>query len=519
VGFRILVLYLDSNTYAFTIMLATVLAGIAAGSYLATPLMRWAHRSLVPLAMAELAIALAALLSVYLLSQTYDVADSIGRIVGTTSGTNLRFMLLASALAILPTTVLMGLAFPIGLYIFAGTPDADDPNAGRSVGTFYACNVAGGIVGSVLTGFVLVPQLGARRSIILLATILLGSGLALATIAGRRRARLGMAGGATALFVALTALAVPDPYSAALDHRYAGERVLWFDEGEQTTVSIHEGRGGRLMYLDGLIQANDSKPVVRFHTRIGSLPSALHARPKEALVIGLGGGVTAGAVGAQPEVDVDIVELSANVVQGATFLSDVNRDVVKRHNVRIRVDDARNYLLLTDKRYDVITADIIQPHHAGAGKLWSVEYWELVRDALDDDGIMLQWVPYRRAAEYKMILRSFLKVFPDATLWSNGSMLIGTKKPLALQRRDFAEKLATPESRSILAAAGVTSFESLLTLYTAGPSEIRSFVGPGPLLTDDHPRIEYSSDPEPPTVFAPSFISRLNGDVRDILVD
>jgi hypothetical protein len=80
----------------------------------------------------------------------------------------------------------------------------------------------------------------------------------------------------------------------------------------------------------------------------------------------------------------------------------------------------------------VITADIIQPHHAGAGKLWSVEYWELVRDALDDDGIMLQWVPYRRAAEYKMILRSFLKVFPDATLWSNGSMLIGTKKPLAL---------------------------------------------------------------------------------------
>ena len=70
VWFRILVLYLDSNTYAFTIMLATVLAGIALGSYLAAPLMRWAHRSLVPLAIAELAVALAALLSVYLLSQT-----------------------------------------------------------------------------------------------------------------------------------------------------------------------------------------------------------------------------------------------------------------------------------------------------------------------------------------------------------------------------------------------------------------------------------------------------------------
>jgi hypothetical protein len=103
------------------------LAGISIGSYIAAPLTRWTHRSLVPLAVAELAVAIAALLSVYFLAQTYDVADGIGRFVGSASGTNLRFMLLASAVAILPTTILMGLDFPIGLYVFAGKSDGGNP--------------------------------------------------------------------------------------------------------------------------------------------------------------------------------------------------------------------------------------------------------------------------------------------------------------------------------------------------------------------------------------------------------
>jgi spermidine synthase len=271
------------------------------------------------------------------------------------------------------------------------------------------------------------------------------------------------------------------------------------------------------MYLDGLVQASDSKAVVRYHTRIGTVPMALHPQPEQALVIGLGGGVTAGAVAAHPDIDVQVVELSNSVVRGAAFLSNVNRDVVEQPNVRTRIDDARNYLLVTDKRYDVITADIIQPQHAGAGKLWSVEYWELARDALDEDGVMLQWVPYRSPAEYKMILRSFLEVFPDATLWAKGSMLIGTKKPLVVHQRDFARKWSTPEGRSVLSASEITSFESLLALYTAGPAQIQAFVGSGPLLTDDRPRIEYSSDSATSTVLAPSYVSGLKGDVSDIL--
>src|SRR5215207_5402058 len=148
------------------------------------------------------------------------------------------------------------------------------------------------------------------------------------------------------------------------------------------------------MYLDGLHQADTTPAMVGAHREIGSLPMVVHPGPEDALVIGLGGGVTAGGVAAFGYRDVDVVELSDEVVQGARlFFSGVNGDVLDQPNVDVRVDDGRNYMLTTDKKYDVITADIVVPQHAGAATVWSVDYWRVARDALKQDGIMLQWIP------------------------------------------------------------------------------------------------------------------------------
>jgi hypothetical protein len=93
---------------------------------------------------------------------------------------------------------------------------------------------------------------------------------------------------------------------------------------------------------------------------------------------------------------------------------------------------------------DVITADIIQPVHAGAGSLYSAEYFTLARNALNDDGLMLQWIGLRSETQYKLILRTFLSVFPEATLWADGSLVVGTKHPLQLDPADFARKQQQP---------------------------------------------------------------------------
>ena len=204
------------------------------------------------------------------------------------------------------------------------------------------------------------------------------------------RAAASIAAGALALYVGGAALAV-DPFDVAFERFHRTETLVWREESAQTTVAIHDRPEAtppmRVMYLDGNHQANDSPATAFIHHRIGALPTMLHQRPATALVVGLGGGATPGAV-ARLNVDVDVVELSGAVVEGSHYFKNINFDLLSRPNVRLHVDDGRNFLLMNRKKYDVITADIILPRHAGAGSLYSREYYELVRRSLADGGLV-----------------------------------------------------------------------------------------------------------------------------------
>jgi len=177
-------------------------------------------------------------------------------------------------------------------------------------------------------------------------------------------------------------------------------------------------------------------------------------------------------------------------VHAAGQFEKINYGVLTRPNVNLRVDDGRNHLMLTRWRYDVITADIILPIHAGSTNVYSREYFELARRALNPGGLVAQWID-GTDAEYKMIMRTFLSVFPNATLWADGSVLIGSTKPLRLTRSDFEWKMGLPDRAQGFRDVGLASFADLTGLYTAGPKELTRFAGDGPLLTDDRPMVEY----------------------------
>ncbi len=481
VWFRILVLVVTATTYAFTTMLAVVLSGIAAGSALAAPLLtrRWNYVRL--FGVAQIATGLLTLVSLAFYLDGYHR----GRLASADHAAAL-YVILLPALA-------MGLAFPVGVRAWTATHDDRVNDSAARVATLYALNVAGAIAGSLVAGFGLIPAFGSRISVVVLASAFGLAGLALiwSSTTGMRQ-RL-VAAGAVALLFAAAVRVLPNPLSAVQGQRVPrGERPMFLEEGKQTTVAVYrQPGGGSVLYLDGLHQANDSYPMVTLHRQIGLLPIAIHRAPARGLVIGLGGGVTAGAVSLTDGLSLDVVELSDSVVRGAALFRHVNEDVVNRPNVRLRIDDGRNFLTTTDQRYDIITADIIQPIHAGAGNLYSVEYFRLARRALAPHGLLLQWVGIRPETEYQLIVRTFLTAFPHATAWINGTLLVGTTEPLQLDGAAFAEKLAHPSTRSALSLVEITSFDSLLALYSAGPDTIRAFVGPGTILTDDHPLVEY----------------------------
>ena len=510
VWFRVLTLFLRPTVYGFSVMLATILAGISIGSYIATPLLGRRLRWMTVLAAIELAIGIAIVLSfrplVYLNQLTGELAPALSRVMPE----YLVYPIAGSLLAIFPTALLMGVAFPIGLRLWA---DGGRHTAER-VGLFYSLNVAGAIVGSLAGGFVLLPRLGSEGSLALLAAVSFCSGLAL-LIVGRDRAPIRIAIGAAAATVFGWAVwTSPDPFVQFMAQRYAGTGLVWKQEGVEATVVVHQlgsGPSGRLlMTINGNHQAGTDFPTTFTHHRIGHLPMLVHPAASTALVIGLGGGATAGAVSVHDGVDVDVVELADAVVNAARYFASINYDVHTRANVHLHVDDGRNFMMLTDKHYDVITADITQPIYAGSGNLYSREYFQLMRRVLKPGGVVMQWIPGSEA-EYNLIARTFLSVFPETTAWAGGSLFIGSVEPLRLRRQDFDWKLSVPGRAQGMKDARIESFDALLETFTAGPKEIRAFVGEGPLLTDDRPLAEYflslKRDRQPD-------LAALKGDVR-----
>jgi spermidine synthase len=376
-------------------------------------------------------------------------------------------------------------------------------------------NVAGAIAGSLLAGFLLLPQLGSRGSIILLGTLAFGSGLVLLWASELKpSSRTAIAVGASVAFGAAVWLS-PDAFVQFVAQRYRRQEIVWREEGVEATVVVHKAANNVLsLTVNGNHQASTDGGTTYIHRRIGHLPMALHPFARTALVIGMGGGATAGAVSIHDGVDVDIVELADAVVRGAKLFEAINYGVLSRPNVHLRVDDGRNYLMLTRRGYDVVTADVIHPIFAGSGNLYSVEYFTLIRRVLNRGGLVLQWVAGTEA-EYKAIARTFLSVFPETTVWVDGSLMVGSLEPLRLRRAEFDAKLGLPGRAQGLHDLGIETFDKLLSTFVAGPDELRAYLGAGPILTDDRPLAEYflslprDRDPD---------LSSLKGDVTRYVV-
>ena len=510
VWFRVNVLVLRPTVYTFAMMLATVLAGIALGSAAIAPFMKRRRAWLTILAASEFLIAIAVLMSFRALEQAPPVVAFAGRYLTFVPG-YLVPLIVTSLVTIFPPMLLMGAAFPIGLHLWSAGA-RDTATVVRRVGTFSALNVTGAIAGSIAAGFVLLPLLGSRTTLIALsATTVFGAFLLLAVDRGPliRRAAI-----AAAAIIGLSLVRVPDPFDLFLAQRAPDQPLLWKKEGVQTTVSVHRFGARRVMFLDGLHQASTVGPLVFAHRRIGHLGPLLHARASDVLVIGLGGGATAGAASQYPYAHTEVVELSRAVIEGASFFANVNYDLLQAPNVTVSVDDGRSHLQLSGRRYDVIMADIIQPIHAGAGNVYSAEYFSLVRSALRDGGLAVQWV-FGTDAEYKMIMRTFLSVFPNVTLWADAGVMVGSMKPLQINRADVEWKFQVPQTRAALEAVGIRSFDDVQHLFTAGDAKLREFVGEGPILTDDRPAIEYFLALPRHDVD----LSRLHSDVREIIRD
>ncbi|MGH9649555.1 MAG: spermidine synthase, partial [Terriglobales bacterium] len=388
---------------------------------------------------------------------------------------------------------------------------------GGSVGGIYAANTLGAILGSVLTGFVLLPHLGSFTSLRAFATVnlLLGLGFALWLVQLPRGRRLILAGVAASL--ALVFWTGPGNWDPRQMSRGS---YVYFNEGapiDRVLYSAEDVQGGltsvvdigetRVLLSNGKFQGNNTGEVGE-QIRIALFPMLFTRQFDRALVIGLGTGNTLRAVARFPFRQIDTVEIAPHIVEAARlWFEDINGGVFDRDpRVQLTVADGRNFLLLSRQRYDLITIEISSIWISGEADLYNREFYELCRARLKDRGILQQWVQihHMRTQDFLVILNTAARVFPHVAffLGPEQGVLVASSSPLECDYQQLRSFDADPGVREELARIDVPSISALLgELMLSGDSmrqalsALAGFNGlpPGSVSTDFRPYLEYQT--------------------------
>jgi spermidine synthase len=277
----------------------------------------------------------------------------------------------------------------------------------------------------------------------------------------------------------------------------AGERLLFYRDGIGATVSVHENARGRYLRINGKTDASTGDMETQL--MLGHLPLLLHPDARDVLVIGLGSGVTAGAVLRHPVRHLDVIEIEPAVAQAAALFARENGDPLNDPRARLWIADARQFLQAAPARYDAIISEPSNPWIGGIATLFTREFFALVRSRLKPGGVAVQWVHgYSLApADLRMIARTFGTAFPAATLWGpNGGdyLLVGAAGPLTLDPAAIGARVASaPGVRRDLERIGFTSRESLLADFLLREDDLARYAaGPG-FNTDDLLPLEFSA--------------------------
>ncbi len=504
---RILTQSFSATIYSFAAMLACFLFGIFLGSRVAGLHVDRERDPLQLFGAVELAIGVCVLL-LPLASLVAPTLFGTWVWVGTRllqddfAAASVVSMFAISSMFILPPTVLLGATFPIAMRIC--TPAAD--RAGFGTGRVYAANTAGAILGSLLAGFVMVPTLGGRGSLALCGAIFAINGwLLLGRAWGRsrslvrdRRVMLPLAVGCGA---ALLALLLPRQTVLNYDLQTTTQPdAIYHGEGFAHTIDIVRSTSGDVvMMVNGNIEADTSFIQRRHFILKGHLPLLLHEAPREVAVVGLGLGITLSATARNPEVqDIQVVELSPEMVDAHEYLRDVTGSVLDNPKVNLRIDDGRNFLAMTDQQFDMITADPIHPRITGVGYLYTKEYYESIRRRLAPGGVVCQWMPmYHVSGEsFDVAFRTFATVFENATFWyvRGHGLLVGNDGPVSIDLPRLREKLTDRVVADDLTSIDVNGAEQLLAHLLMGPRQIQAYLArsvEGVINTDDNAYLEY----------------------------
>ena len=412
--------------------------------------------------------------------------------------------------AILPATLFWGASLPFA-FAAAAAPRRD---AAATVGGVYAANTAGAIAGALLVSLVFIPSIGTRdtQRLLLVLSALSGLVVFIPLMRNARTQRLELSAGVAVGLAGLLAWgmhSVPDEliaYGRRIAITRGMSKILYTAEGRNTSIAVSQWNDGALQFhVAGKVEASTEIYDMKLQRMLGHLPALIHSAPRSVLIVGFGGGVTAGTFTTYPSIRrIVICELEPLIPSVSTrFFANENYGVMNDKRTEIVYDDARHFVAATPEKFDIITSDPIHPFVKGSATLYSKEYFELVKARLNPGGVVTQWVPLYESdsATVKSEIATFLSVFPNGTIWANNVngqgydiVLVGQLAPPLFNLDAIQARLDNADyarvKRSLL-DVNLGSAADLFATYTGNGTALRPWLKDAVINHDTDLRLQY----------------------------
>ncbi|HPQ38943.1 MAG TPA: fused MFS/spermidine synthase [bacterium] len=503
---RALNLILGSTVYAFSMMLGSYLLGLAVGSLAAGKITDRMKNSLAVVGVLGFLVSIAIALSIALTDRLPVFLVMLYNPFHHHFFVWQLCLFILSLLIVFPATFFMGALFPAFGKAYISKMD----KLGRQVGRLYLWNTLGGIAGSLAAGFVLIPTIGTQATLTTFAAIFLGTGIFILLISiDDRKSRFQL--GLLCIICVSGYQLIPDwdprlldsgayVYAPMLVNGFEANRTMLYDnEGFHSHVTVSEKNNVRSLRINGKTDGSDGDDLST-QILLAVLPLAHIPDAGNALVVGLGTGVTAGSALNFPHLDVTCVEIDDAVIEAASFFNHVSGNPFNNQRFHILHADARTVLSAGDSTWDVIISEPSNPWITGVSNLFTVEYFISALDSLSEKGVMCQWIHsyYMDPDTLLVILRSFNSVFPHCTLWQGSIgdyLILGSRQPLTPAAIDLNILFQNTAATSDLHRIGIQTPEDFLANFLLSSSAFDRLTSEtGDILnTDNHPYVEFNA--------------------------
>jgi spermidine synthase len=183
-------------------------------------------------------------------------------------------------------------------------------------------------------------------------------------------------------------------YERFLDKRLFQDPVVYREQTpyQKLTMTAWRGKDFRL-YINGNIQFS-SVDEYRYHEALVHVPMSLVPDVRKVLILGGGDGLVVKQIRDHyPKVEeivmVDLDPRMTELAKTHPTLRRINGGSMDDKRLEVVNDDAMNYVMDTKKQFDVIIIDLPDPNNESLSKLYSVEFYRLIRNRLQDNGVMV----------------------------------------------------------------------------------------------------------------------------------